>query len=822
MGACPSFDTLRCLGASEVDETVFIALEDHVESCATCRARLDDLLHHGTLGDPTLRISGRLEATPPKVPGYLVERVLGRGGVGVVYLATRQGRGGQVALKVIGAGPIARPFWRREARTLAKLDRPDVVRLFEVVEGDGWVCLVLEYVPGGTLEARLAAASPPPRDVARIVEITARAVSAIHEAGLLHLDLKPSNILIPDPADAPLSTVRPKVADFGLALGRDAVADSWTVHAGPRGTPSFMAPEQLTNDRLTTDTAADIFALGAVLYWALTGRPPFRAEDREATYRQLRDSDPIPPRRLNPAVPRDLETICLACLEKAPGRRYATAEALADDLRRFLEGRPILRRPAPKLAVARRWCYRNPAPAGLALVAVATPLLLIALFDHRARDARAERDRAVADRARVVTNLRLSSRALLHLNWMTDQTLSDLSDPDRMDPREVEALLGQLEDVFPPLVDASASGAIDEANLLNLGVLSVAYADRLRYAGRDERQIKEVMAVARSSLRISHRRHPDLEVCRWMLVRILAESAHRAAFESGERLEAAIAYAREADELFGSLPTTPYLLDSLARLADAQRLIADALIDRGCRLDAKPFFRSSARSLGQLHQRSLLDPIGQARYARVLACLGRQRAAVEVMRSLSAPIDPATPIAMEHRDAITGWILRRGGPLDLLLERDSSAGLPTGDEIHRLVLGEIEPIVLDADRSASGSVPFLELLDALGERFFERLSTQRARRRRDGAARTAACFLRLAESLAERAPLAPEAHRMVAVATIQHAKNAWMTEDYPEIRYWTERSLDAIRRAAALDPEDAFTERLLRKRERQLAELPAA
>ena len=231
-------------------------------------------------------------------------------------------------------------------------------------EADDCFLLVLEYVPGGTLADRITERLAP-RAAARIAEIIARAVSHIHCSGLLHLDLKPSNILLDGDAAKGWEAVNPKVSDFGIARSVEPGATD-TGSAGPGGTPSYMAPEQITKPRKEMTAQADIHGIGAILYHMLTGRPPYQGLTPLETIDQVRLLEPVPPRRFSAAIPRDLETICLKCLHKNPARRYASAEALADDLKRWLEGHPITARPVSMMERAWRWCRRRPAAAALA------------------------------------------------------------------------------------------------------------------------------------------------------------------------------------------------------------------------------------------------------------------------------------------------------------------------------------------------------------------------------------------------------------------------------------------------------------------------
>jgi serine/threonine-protein kinase len=302
----------------------------------------------------------------PALPGYEVQAVLGRGGMGVVYQARHLRLGRTVALKMLLAGAAAtadeRARFLREARAVAALRHPNVVQVHDVGEHEGRPYFTMEYVEGGSLAQKLAGAPQPARPAAALVATLAEAVQAAHRGGIVHRDLKPANVLLA--ADG-----TPRVTDFGLARQLQG-GDEITLSGVPMGTPSYMAPEQARGQRGAVGPAADVYALGAILYELLTGRPPFRAETAVATLQQVLADDPVPPARLNPQVPRDLETICLKCLEKDPRRRYPTAAALADDLRRFDRGESIAARPAGWPERAAKWARRRPTAAALLAAAV--------------------------------------------------------------------------------------------------------------------------------------------------------------------------------------------------------------------------------------------------------------------------------------------------------------------------------------------------------------------------------------------------------------------------------------------------------------------
>jgi WD40 repeat protein/tetratricopeptide (TPR) repeat protein len=326
-------------------------------------------------------------AEPETVGDYQILGVLGRGGMGIVYKAWQAGVRRLVALKMLRVGEDADPVQlarlRTEAEAVGRLRHPHIVPIYEVGEHAGRPYLVLEYVGGGSLGQHLAGTPQPAQAAAQLVESLARAIQHAHQCGVVHRDLKPANVLLafsrePSAGAAPaggsqLNEAVPKITDFGLAKFLEGAAGV-TQTGAVLGTPSYMAPEQARGHGREVGPAADTYALGAILYELLTGRPPFRAEGVLETLEQVCTQEPAPPRQLNAQVPRDLETVCLKCLQKEPARRYATAEALADDLRRFLDGRPVAARPVGPAARAWRWCRRNRAVAAL-LAAVAVCLL---------------------------------------------------------------------------------------------------------------------------------------------------------------------------------------------------------------------------------------------------------------------------------------------------------------------------------------------------------------------------------------------------------------------------------------------------------------
>jgi WD40 repeat protein len=334
---------------------------------------------------------GPAESVGPEVPGYELLGELGRGGMGVVYGARQTKLNRVVALKVVLAGghaaepDLAR--FRAEAEAVAQLQHPNIVQIHEVGEHHGLPYFSLEFCGGGSLEKKLGGTPQPPGEAAQLVETLARAVHYAHQRGIVHRDLKPANVLLTGDGT-------PKVTDFGLAKRLDGVAGQ-TASGSILGTPSYMAPEQAGGRRQQIGPATDVYALGAILYELLTGRPPFKAATPLDTVLQVLSDEPVPPARLQPQLPRDLETICLKCLAKDPHRRYASARALADDCRRFLDGRPIAARPVTAIERAVKWARRRPAVAGLVVLVVTVTLAGVGLVTWQWL--RAEQQRELAD-----------------------------------------------------------------------------------------------------------------------------------------------------------------------------------------------------------------------------------------------------------------------------------------------------------------------------------------------------------------------------------------------------------------------------------------
>jgi len=441
-----------------------------------------------TVGDGVANRT-ELPESLPSIPGYEILGELGRGGMGVVYQARQTKVNRLVALKMILAdrptGLHERIRFQIEVEAVAHLRHLNIVQLYEIGDHNDRPFFSLEFCDGGSLAQRLKSWKPGPREAAALIETLARAIHYAHLRGIVHRDLKPANILLT--ADG-----IPKITDFGLAKRTEGGHDL-SQSGAILGTAAYMAPEQALGKVRDTGPAADVYALGAILYELLTGRPPFSGGSTLEILTRVATEEPVPPSRCGARVPRDLETICLKCLEKEPGKRYASAEELADDLWCFLEGRPVQARPLGRLERAWRWCRRNPAVAGL-VTAVAASLLLGAgvatVFavqaQQKAEDERVARQAAEAAaagerQARESTEKRLGQ--IKKANEILGSIFRDL------DPRTAEkegkalrVLLGERLDHAAEALDAEAVGdPLTMAHLqdtLGQSLLGLGYPER--------------------------------------------------------------------------------------------------------------------------------------------------------------------------------------------------------------------------------------------------------------------------------------------------------------------------------------------------------
>jgi WD40 repeat protein/serine/threonine protein kinase len=409
------------------------------------------------LHDQPTMIRGPQDPGAPTTPagvavtGYDILGEVGRGGMGVVYKARQLALGRLVALKMLlSVTPPTTTTWARfrtEAEALARLQHANIVQIYDVGDAQGHPYFAMEYVPGPSLDRMLDGKPQSAKDAAGLVEVLARAMHAVHQCGIIHRDLKPANILLfsREPSEkedaahkkraassfsegSRLNAYVPKISDFGLAKPLQDAA-GLTIPGVIMGTPGYMAPEQA--DGVVVGPPADIYGLGAILYEMLTGRPPFAGPTALATLEQVRKRPPVSPDQLQPGLPRDLTTICLKCLEKDPRRRYRSALALAEDLRRFQAGEPVRARPVGPLGRLGRWCRRQPIVASLLATSAVLALGLIVtmgIYNTKLENAlagverEAEKNRELLGRLEVETGMRDAEEgdAFMALLWFTE------------------------------------------------------------------------------------------------------------------------------------------------------------------------------------------------------------------------------------------------------------------------------------------------------------------------------------------------------------------------------------------------------------------
>jgi eukaryotic-like serine/threonine-protein kinase len=489
MKHCPTAKELEQLLDEQLSDDRHEELAGHVSSCLPCQATLERLTestvpvrsvslspgrpHEGNASalpesassflahlmttpprwTSQMPFAGSLEGKaslpePPVVSGYELLGEIGRGGMGVVYKARHVALDRLVALKMILAGIHAGPKdlarFRQEAAAVARLHHPNIVQVFDIGDVEGRPYIALEYVEQGSLAQLLCGEPQPLQAILKLMEALARTMAYAHQCGIIHRDLKPANILLgakeksrsakENPGSLVLDGVHePKITDFGLAKRLDAEGP------GPHsdevlGTPSYMAPEQAGAKAREIGPATDVYALGAILYEMLTGRPPFKGANSLDTLVQVLHKEPAPPRRLRPKLPRDVETICLKCLEKDPARRYASASALADDLRRCRRGDPIEARSIGVLERGWKWARQRPGPAALVVGILLVTLLGLAGVTSQWRAAVRERNEQELQRQQARNALYFSRIAQSQLQWRVN---------------EVSAALRSLEDCVP-------------------------------------------------------------------------------------------------------------------------------------------------------------------------------------------------------------------------------------------------------------------------------------------------------------------------------------------------------------------------------------
>jgi len=794
MTYCPSEAMLRSVGTEAIGHDTFAGLEKHVEECVDCQQILE----------ATTKAASR-SIRPPTLPGLMIERELGRGGTSVVYLAWEPALNRHVALKLIPRNslvdPHVREHWIAEARALSRVPHEHVVAIHRVDETEEWLCLVLEYVSGGTLKNRLTEPLPP-RDAARLLETIARTVGYFHARGLAHLDLKPSNILLKGEMGALWEEVSPKISDFGIARLEGEPGTTETGANGPKGTPSYMAPEQVAALRGTIGPAADIHALGALLYHSLTGRPPYQGASNVETLDQVRNQEPVPPRRLNARIPRDLETIALKCLEKAPEGRYKSAEALADDLHHWLEDRPIMARRVSPIGNAWRFCRRHRAVAALLCTLVMTILTgVIGLF-VLLNQAEAERARLAEARRKAEAYEQFSASTAEQIGTILRRTLRQhrTTTPERM----TDSLLKLRKST----IELRSQGVVP---FRTIGILEQEIGWALMSFNKME-EARDLLNQAIVDLKQSLLTNPKDNESRLYLCEALLTSGNLAD-EAGE-LEAALThYEQSADATMASDPTHETFI-ILTGLYKKLQGLADRLgrsSERGQ--------KERARQIGQqiLHHLRGSDRASQKGDAVVgLNTLVRLFYRSDV-KELSTHED--TEIRSDYEGFVADWLALsvvsmspfRTSSCIATYDRNPDAGaFALISAIRELCLKLEVP-----DALVPAAIKFVSD-DAVNVAI-----EQRKLGRLDEAHSTAARLMALARQLVREYPESWRSYRVLSEAHNQIKKNAFRSGDDKLVEESIVEAIKAAQRALDLDPGQIETRNHLAYLNDQLASMRA-
>ncbi len=675
--------------------------------------------------------------------------------------------------------------------------------LYDYGEADGWFFLVLEYIPGGTLKQRLAEPLPP-RVAAGLVETITRAVGYLHGHGLLHLDLKPSNILLDCDGNSPWERVVPRIADFGLALSSDDAVASEKSLPGLRGTPSYMAPEQATGSRAGVGAAADIHAIGAILCELLTGRPPFQGASTLETLDQVRGQKPVPPRRLNPRIPRDLETITLKCLEKNPSRRYATAEALADDLNRFLQGRPIKARSVSPIEHAWRWCRRQPVIAALTATLVLTLigsfLGLLALLR-----------RTEAQRARSEANYQVASRSL-------DELVSIFS-YEQYDTPVIQFKadrLKTLETARAQQIELSRRYPLGIGALKRLATIDNCLAPS--YA-QDRRQ-DEALSIMEESIGYCEAYLAlipgDVEIQRqqfgsacWLLIG-LSDSTNDQLYDHWNARTIAMLKRLKS-------PRNVYV-GWLLGLSDRHRRHADSLMLRDEPDRARKELEDDLDFLRSVPVAETAFPELALSEALTLAALGQGSGEFTPLRS---PLhsQPANVEINQLEMGLAEMAARRIGWLPSLAKSPwlIPEHLPTEAWTDRV----ISSIQFDATKFHLDHTRIPAIGWMMRHHCGSTLAWQRKANRLGDGHRLADQFLALAERLTRSYPDQAAPYMLLSDGYVQKAKNAYQEEDESVIERWERKALDAATHASTLEPDNDEARNLVKNRHARLLKLKA-
>jgi eukaryotic-like serine/threonine-protein kinase len=793
MSPCPSPETLGRLAHPSSSGSRFLAIEAHVEACPACQGVVERLaaLSSACADHEPERLPSREQ--PPTIPGFVIERELGRGGMAVVYQAWQPQLARRVAIKVVSANirieAEDRRLWLREARAIGRVRHRNVVQLHDAGEQDGCLYLVLDLITGGSLAERLTGPLPG-RVAVELLAAIARAVEQIHKAGMLHLDIKPANILLDGSPDGPLDQITPMIADFGIAQAGDDPGATATGVIGVRGTPSFMAPEQIAGDRAAIGPRTDVYSLGATLYSLLTGRPPFQAASVIETLDLVRTREPASPRTLVPGVPRDLETITLTCLRKDPLRRYASAEALADDLQRWLGGFPIRARPVSKLEHANRWCRRRPAFASLlAVLAFTVAASLVGLLTLWRRS-EAERARAENALALAIASDEATSRAVRDLVGLLAMSVNA---PQSLASERVERASHVVRDLTAKLRQDQGFAA---SNLVAICDLEYLLADDLERRG--DHAAATALITDSLELFARRRRHADNPDVDEAYARALMQLGWIAGQQ--KRYDEMLVFFQRAEETLKELAHDPRKLDVILMIDESRRTIVWLLGQKGLEEPRRRLMELHARMLEQLSaQRAGERAIG------LLAEMARSDFALDQSGNAKLRVPPHhfaahKPLSERFEWKVADWIAEGipPDPPDANADGEPEGRVDPDAHAHALIL------TIESRCKALGVYPALLPATAFQVAGFAigRGSEQRQAGRLAEARRTAACLSAFAKLLAKRDPKEAVYHLLLCVAFEQESKNAWKPPDYALIEGSLRKALGEASTALRLDPRN--------------------
>jgi eukaryotic-like serine/threonine-protein kinase len=794
MPACPTPDTLSRLASNSSCDSRFTTMEAHIQMCTDCQGVLERLAALPSLA-PERGPGRQTEAEqPPTIPGFVIEGLIGRGGMAVVYRAWQPQLARHVAIKIVsasaGIGVEDRRRWLREAQAIGRVRHPNVVQLHDAGEQDGCLYLVLDLIAGGSLADRLTGPLPA-RVAVALMATVARAVDQVHQAGMLHLDIKPSNILLDGVPDGPWDQVTPMIADFGIARAGDDPGTTTTGLIGVRGTPSFMAPEQIAGDRALIGPRSDVFALGATLYSLLTGRPPFQAASVIETLDLVRTREPALLRTLVSGLSRDVETIALTCLRKDPRRRYASARALADDLERWLDGFTIRARPVSKLEHAGRWCRRRPAFASLlavfAFTAASSLVGLLTLWRH----SESERARAENALARAVESDKAMSATVRELVGLLATTVDA---PQMLASERFQETSHAVRELTAKLRRQRGFAA---SNLVAVCEIERQLAEDFVRRGN----FAESRTLFMDSLDLLEERRYDAndEDVELAYARALRELGWVAQKE--KCFDEALAWTQRAEHVLEGLVHDPRNWEAIELIDQSRATIASLFGRRGLEEPRRKLLESHIRMLERLSELAGGDPATELLATLVRLDLAPDDGASAKLRTAIQrfPANRRPPAWLEHK--VARWI---AGDVNLYPSGPNSTSESTvsldphahADAMIRALESRCAAFGVDRSWLPTASLEVAAIAGVCG-------AEQRRAGHLDDARQTAACLSAFAKLLVRNNPRNAAFHLLLSSAFVQESKNAWQVDDFTAIEAAYRNALGEACTALRLDPRSA-------------------